>query len=187
MLISCPKCGKTVSDKAQKCLHCGFSFNKKFEIEEPKKDIVKKSMQYYELDAEKRKELFLQFGNDNPLQYKAINSNKIQLILQLIVGGAAILMTIISIILLLTVGKDRLDVVEPQTIDFLIAFGPLAVSFLLWGVFAVVVMIEKATRQKKIIAFRQFEDWLNERNIEGFAEMQMDNSVERERLEDLNI
>ena len=45
MLISCPKCGKTVSDKAQKCLHCGFSFNKKFEIIPEEAEAVRKAFE----------------------------------------------------------------------------------------------------------------------------------------------
>lgn len=34
MLINCPECGKEVSDKTEQCIHCGFPFNKKKNIED---------------------------------------------------------------------------------------------------------------------------------------------------------
>jgi len=41
-LIKCPECGKEISDKAPKCIHCGYPLNKK---EESKKDNSKKEKQ----------------------------------------------------------------------------------------------------------------------------------------------
>ena len=35
-LIKCPECDKKVSDKAESCPHCGYSFKKKIEINDDK-------------------------------------------------------------------------------------------------------------------------------------------------------
>lgn len=38
-LINCIECGKEISDKAERCVHCGFKIKKEYEIE-PDKDFI---------------------------------------------------------------------------------------------------------------------------------------------------
>lgn len=42
-LIKCPECGKEISDKAEKCIHCGCPIMTNFEQEEEGKVIVQNS------------------------------------------------------------------------------------------------------------------------------------------------
>ncbi len=188
MLINCPNCGKSVSDKAKECLHCGFCLNEQSELKGKEENNVSvKKKNYFELDYNEQQELLLQFSSEEPVHHKVISSDTKRAKMQLILGGVAILLTIIGIIVLLTVGKNRLDVVDPQVGDFIVAFGVLAIAFIMWAVFAVLIIIEKMGRQKSIIAYKHYELWLNKRNIEGFADELMDSSIERERLEDLDL
>ena len=39
-LIKCSECGKEISDKAERCVHCGFKITKESDIE-PDKDFIK--------------------------------------------------------------------------------------------------------------------------------------------------
>ena len=185
MLIECPKCGKPVSDKAKKCLHCGVVINKTQDAE--KNSCANNKTEYYELDKEDRKRLLLEFGKEEPLHYKNIRNNFMRTILQIVVGGIASLLTILGLIILFTTGIDRLDVAKPQAVDFIIAFGTLAVAILMYLMLGVCMIINKLSRQKDIIAFKHYETWLNKRDIIGYADFEMENSREREKLEDLNI
>ena len=202
MLISCPNCGKPVSDKAEQCQHCKFVLGtptiKPQETIAPKvenkdqapikvhKTVSQEKKDFYSLDKDERDELLLKFGVEKPLQAKVIVAEKRNLFSKLIVGGIAILLSIIGLIMLFTVGKNRLDVQSPGAIDFVIAFGALGVGVVLWVVFAILNIISKATRQKAIIASRHFETWLNKRGVEGYAEVRMESAIEREKLQDLD-
>lgn len=40
MIIKCPECGKEVSDKADKCIHCGYPFKTETAVKEEKAQLV---------------------------------------------------------------------------------------------------------------------------------------------------
>ena len=40
-LIKCSKCGKEVSDKSQKCIHCGTKIKKEIEVKTQNKGLLK--------------------------------------------------------------------------------------------------------------------------------------------------
>ncbi|MBQ3116505.1 MAG: zinc ribbon domain-containing protein [Clostridia bacterium] len=203
MLISCPNCGKPVSDKAEQCQHCKFILGtatiKPQETIAPKvenkdqapikvhKTVSQEKKDFYSLDKDDRDGLLLRFGVDEPLQYKVIHSKDINVKMQLIFGGIAILLSIVSLIILFTLGKKVLSVPNPSAIDFIIAFGGLGLSFILWIVFIIFIIILKATRQKFIFASKRFESWLNKRGIEGYAIAQTVNAIEIRKLQDLDL
>ena len=53
-LISCPECGKEVSDKAKACPHCGYEINPEIKVEEDSK-IAKKPKERKELSPKQKK------------------------------------------------------------------------------------------------------------------------------------
>ncbi len=48
-LIQCPECGKEVSDKADKCIHCGYPFDK---LKKNKDEFIEKPISKYEINGE---------------------------------------------------------------------------------------------------------------------------------------
>lgn len=190
MLINCPNCGKPVSDQAKACMHCNYSLSVVTEAVDTKnteeKVISKERKEYNELEKSKRKEMFMRFGLEEPLQYKTICSNKNLNNAQFILVMIAALVSIVGIGILIIIGKDRLDVPNPGVIDFLIAFGTIALGLLLFGVDTILNIKEKSTKQKFIIASQRFEKWLNKRNVEGFAESHVYGAQELKRLSELD-
>lgn len=184
MLISCPKCGKPVSDKAEKCLNCGYFFNG--QVSEQEKESIKtdnhKKKKYSELSINEQDELFSQFANDDPIQHKVLSSEINRAKIMLVVWGILFGVWVIDILfyILLKIVIDN--------VILAILFGVfLAISLIITGFVAVLKLIDKFTRQGTIIAYKSYEDWLNKRNIEGFAEILLQNAKEKSMYNDLDV
>ena len=177
MLIRCPNCGKNISDKAKSCVHCGFILNEQSGLKDKTETINKNKKEFSELDNAERKELLLKFGEDEPIQHQVICFEKKRLIFNLISLGILVLFGIIMVIVLIGFGS-RLDI-----FDGLIMLGVLLVIFIIC---VVTIVLGKINRHKNLIAYKCYDEWLQKRNIVGFADTVADNSEEREKLDNLD-
>lgn len=177
MLITCPNCGKNISDKAKSCVHCGFILNEQPNFKDKTNTNNKNKKQFSELDTVERNKLLLEFGEDEPIQHGVICFEKKRLIFQLISLGVLVLVAVIMLIVLIAFGNE-LDI-----FDGLIM---LAVLLIILIAYVVTNIMGKANRHKNLIAYKCYDEWLQKRNIVGFADTVADNSIEREKLENLD-
>lgn len=76
-LIHCPQCGGIVSDSAEKCVHCGHSFEQERRKKEEKKKEEEQESCYNNLPEEEQKELLNEFNGKFPEEAKFEKNRKL--------------------------------------------------------------------------------------------------------------
>ena len=96
-LITCPGCGKEISDKAKKCIHCGKSFEETIEV--PKKLICSECGAELEIGTKVCDKCGCPFQSEEEKKAESESRNKAKSKKKMIVAGIAAVCVVLAVII----------------------------------------------------------------------------------------
>ena len=170
MLISCPNCGKQVSDKAKKCVHCGELL-----AEDLKEEAEKKN--YFTMTNAEEKSLMLRFRKEEGKHYRWLRRKKIVLRIFFCSLIASILLVIASIVsIVIELSQNEM---EAPTIGLILLAGSGVGCLLV----CICPLLNRFFSPHFLLAYKQLTLFMERNNVKNFV---LDISEAEERkLKDL--
>ena len=149
MLINCPNCNKPVSDKAEKCIHCGAKVMK----EEIKSQSYEKKIDFMTLSKEQVNQYLDQFKREEPEKSRAYTNNMVKTkcmnLIQIIGLGVMFVVLLLAFIC-------------KVTMLYYVAIAVAVVALV--STIAITVAVNQ-NRTAEFTSLKYFEIWLNKKGV----------------------
>lgn len=152
-LITCLECGKSVSDTADTCIHCGAPLRCTAEVVQPEAE----KEQYYKLSFSRQAELKDEFNNQFPKYAQVKDRNNLFLALIIVCCIVAVILMLPAVYFFITKNLS----------DFLFVEICLFLSLSMDIIASVLYVLKNRNKKKNLIVLKKYQTWLlHSKNIE---------------------
>ena len=160
-LITCPECGKSVSDTADTCIHCGAPLRCTAEVVQPEAE----KEQYYKLSFSRQAELKDEFNNQFPKYAQVKDRNNLFLAL-IIVCYIVVVILLFHFFYKFLITKNLSDYWFSIS-DYWFSITWLSIALCCDIIAIVLNVLKKRNKKKNLIVLKKYQTWLlHSKNIE---------------------